>query len=125
MSRSPSFVPPFVRDSASSASSRMTESIVPSTGRRTARYAASVAPRSARAAISGSTPFVVSASTSAAPRTIWEKITPEFPRAPISAPRATSRASERRSDADDSSTASATARTVMVRFVPVSPSGTG
>ena len=36
----------------------------------------------------------VSPSTSATPRTIWEKMTPELPRAPISAPRATSRASE-------------------------------
>jgi hypothetical protein len=67
----------------------------------------------------------VSPSTSAAPRTIWEKITPEFPRAPINAPRATSRASDCRLAADVTSTASATARIVIVRFVPVSPSGTG
>src|SRR5206468_652338 len=64
-------------------------------------------------------------STSAAPRTICEKITPELPRAPISAPRATSRASDSRLAAEVASTASTTARTVIVRFVPVSPSGTG
>ena len=67
----------------------------------------------------------VSPSTSAAPRTICERMTPEFPRAPMSAPRATSRASDSRLAADVLSTASATARTVIVRFVPVSPSGTG
>ncbi len=71
-------------------------------------------------------PFVDSASTSATPRTIWERITPEFPRAPISAARATSCASARRSAAaSGAAIASATARTVSVRFVPVSPSGTG
>ena len=67
----------------------------------------------------------VSPSTSAAPRTICEKMTPLLPRAPMSAPRATSRASDCLLAADVCSTASATARTVIVRFVPVSPSGTG
>ena len=103
----------------------MTESIVPSTGRRTARYAASEAPRSARAVSAGSIPFVDSARTSATPRTIWERITPELPRAPISAARATACASAGRSAGSAEATASATARTVSVRLVPVSPSGTG
>ena len=125
MSSSPIGAGSSARLSASSASSRTTESIVPSTGRRTALYAASDAPRSARAASFGSTPFADSASTSAAPRTIWERITPELPRAPMSAARVTSCASAGRSAASEPPSASATARTVSVRFVPVSPSGTG
>ena len=83
--------------SASSASSRMTESIVPSTGLRTARYAASRrSPERARddrrRRSSSAAP-----STSAAPRTICERMTPELPRAPISAARVTSCASAGRS----------------------------
>ena len=66
-----------------------------------------------------------SPSTSAAPRTICEKITPEFPRAPISAARVSSFATAARSAALDASSASTIARAVSVRFVPVSPSGTG
>ena len=69
----------------------MTVSIVPSTGRRTARYAASLAERKARAII-GSSIGSRSPSTSAKPRTIWLKMTPELPRAPISAARESSRA---------------------------------
>ena len=111
-------------DSAASAISRMTVSIVPSTGRRTARYAASLAERNARAIIVSSIGSC-SPSTSAKPRTIWLKMTPEFPRAPISAARESSRATASWPSAFDFSSASTIARTVSVRFVPVSPSGTG
>ena len=97
----------------------MTVSIVPSTGLRTAAYASSLAPRKARSRSSDS------ASASAAPRTICERITPELPRADISAARVASRASACRSVAVEASSASTTPRAVSVRFVPVSPSGTG
>ena len=52
------------------------------------------------------------------PRASCERMTPEFPRAPIRIARPTSASASR-------SSASATARTVIVMFVPVSPSGTG
>ena len=52
-------------------------------------------------------------------------MTPELPRAPISAAREISFASAGRSSAPSASITSAIARTVSVRFVPVSPSGTG
>src|SRR5438067_10004055 len=56
---------------------------------------------------------------------ICERMTPEFPRAPINAARVTSLTSAARSSVVDLSSSSTTARTVIVRFVPVSPSGTG
>ena len=110
--------------SLSSAISRMTDSIVPSTGSRTARYAASRAPWNARATTAASI-FSASPSTSAAPRRICDRITPELPRAPISAARVTSFTSAGRSVALERSRPSTTARAVDVMFVPVSPSGTG
>jgi len=64
-------------------------------------------------------------SSSAAPRTIWERITPEFPRAFISAARVVSWASAPRFSAIEASSASSIPWTVSARFVPVSPSGTG
>ena len=116
--------PSFSALSPSSAISRMTESIVPSTGWRTARYAASLADRKAAASVCVSTsPFV--RSVSAAPRMICERMTPELPRAPISAARVTSLTRPARSSVVVLSSSSTTARAVIVRFVPVSPSGTG
>ena len=50
---------------------------------------------------------------------------PEFPRAPINAARVTSLTSPARSSVVVLSSSSTTARAVIVRFVPVSPSGTG
>ena len=82
--------------SASSASSRITVSIVPSTGRArrgTPRRSPSGTPARASASRSSSHP----PSTSAKPRTICDRITPELPRAPISAARAISCASRSRS----------------------------
>ena len=99
-------------------------SIVPSTGRLTARYAVSLAPRNARLRSDELTPSCVP-STSTKPRTICEKITPEFPRAPISAARVTSLATASLSAAVDASSASTIERSVNTRLVPVSPSGTG
>ena len=52
-------------------------------------------------------------------------MTPELPRAPISAARDSSFATASWPSADDASSASTIERTVSVRFVPVSPSGTG
>ena len=52
-------------------------------------------------------------------------MTPELPRAPISAARVSSFASTARSAAVEASSTSMIARAVSVRFVPVSPSGTG
>ena len=57
-------------------------------------------------------------SVSTTPRTSCERMTPEFPRAPIRMARAMPAPGSR-------SSASTTARTVSVMFVPVSPSGTG
>ena len=65
------------------------------------------------------------ASPSAIPRTICDVITPEFPRAPIRAPKLAAAATR---SADGSATGSASAsalRTVASMFEPVSPSGTG
>jgi len=59
------------------------------------------------------------------PRSTWERMTPELPRAPISAPSETTRATwDTVSCGRESSSASA-ARMVRDMFVPVSPSGTG
>jgi hypothetical protein len=52
-------------------------------------------------------------------------MTPELPRAPISAARVTSFATAALSEAVDASSASTIERRVRTRLVPVSPSGTG
>ena len=52
-------------------------------------------------------------------------MTPEFPRAPMSAARVTSFATDSLSAAREVSSASTIDRNVNTRFVPVSPSGTG
>ena len=59
------------------------------------------------------------------PRSICDRITPELPRAPINAARDSSFATASLPVADDASSVSTTDRSVRVRFVPVSPSGTG
>lgn len=69
-----------------------TLSMVPSTGRATAAYAAAAAASSAcRSAaacpVRGGAPFSAgSASASFMPRSNWARMVPELPRAPISAP---------------------------------------
>ena len=85
--------------------------------------AASAAERNAAARAAPST--LAPSSASAAPRTSWERITPEFPRAPIRRGPTRSRADLVPGRRPATSSASRTARTVKVMFVPVSPSGTG
>ena len=71
------------------------------------------------------------ASFSAAPRTIWLRITPELPRAPISAARATARTISGRFGSPSAeacssrSSSSITCRRVSAMLSPVSPSATG
>ena len=70
------------------------------------------------------------ATFSAAPRTIWLRITPELPRAPISAARATSRTISGRRGSPSAlrsslSSSSSTWRMVSAMLSPVSPSATG
>ena len=102
----------------------MTVSIVPSTGTFTAWYALVAPDRIAPARISPSTASC-SPSTRAIPRTIVLRMTPEFPFASIVAARWTSAASSAVVFAVERSSSSTMPCIVSVRFVPVSPSGTG
>ena len=110
---------------------RTAESIVPSAGSRTDAYAASAARASAADISTGSTSSPGrEASSSAAPRTICERITPLLPRAPSSAARATALTISSRLTSSIESTSSAfssstTARRVSAMLSPVSPSATG
>jgi hypothetical protein len=97
--------------------------IVPSTGRMTAWYAASLADRRARARVGPSQPPAWSM-TVTRPRSTWDRMTPELPRAPISDPWLIALHTEARSSPAASS-ASHTAMRVSDMLVPVSPSGTG
>jgi hypothetical protein len=77
---------------------------------------ANAPPRSAAAA----------AVTSASPRRIWDRITPELPRAPCNAPLASAAATCATSSVPDCASACAHAeRIVNSMFVPVSASATG
>ena len=78
-----------------------------------------------RPAIAAASIGAASPSDSAAPRTICERMTPELPRADISAARVTACANSGRPAVSAASSASTIPRAVSVRFVPVSPSGTG
>ncbi len=60
---------------------------------------------------------------SARPRRIWDRMTPEFPRAPIREPCATAWQTSSIREASPSS--AQTDSMVSAMFVPVSPSGTG
>ena len=109
--------------STASAANRTTVRMVPSTGRSTAWYAASVARRRpvtrSRAETDSS-----GAKVSARPRRICERITPELPRAPMSEPwRIASHTSCIPEPSPGSSPT--TDSSVRAMFVPVSPSGTG
>ncbi len=108
--------------SAASAAHRTTVRIVPSTGRMTAWYAASAAVRRPVATAAAST-VASRRKISASPRRIWERITPELPRAPISDPWAIASQTSGIPSAEESSWT--TDSSVSVMFVPVSPSGTG
>ena len=56
---------------------------------------------------------------------IWDKMTPEFPRAPSKAPRAKCAATASTLDEGFSVASRMAARSVRTMLVPVSPSGTG
>ena len=112
---------------AASAAPRATVRIVPSIGFMTAPYAAVDAAANARANVDASTASWARHSVDS-PRKIWHKITPEFPRAPISEPWAIA------CDADATvsgpfsaafASSVTTASDVNAMLVPVSPSGTG
>src|SRR5688572_24284052 len=66
-----------------------------------------------------------SASSSLKPRRKWASIIPELPRAPSTAARAMVRAVSGSGASPSARRASATARRVRLKLVPVSPSGTG
>ena len=108
---------------AAAAASRTTVRIVPSTGRRTASYAAADAELSADATARGPTSTACS-KVLVNPRRIWLRITPELPRAPMSEPWATAR-QVATSSAGTASISVTTASRVRAMLVPVSPSGTG
>ena len=59
------------------------------------------------------------------PRKIWLVITPELPRAPISAPKLIAAAIRSTVTSVTASASSSAALTVAYMFEPVSPSGTG
>ncbi len=103
---------------------RTTVSIVPSLGMETALYATLVPASNAFANVRVSASDLQFARTEQIPRKIWERMTPELPRAPRSAPL------EIRSHTDEKSVAAAESSftadcMVSDIFVPVSPSGTG
>ena len=110
---------------------RTAVSIVPSAGSRTESYAASAARASAALTRIGSISSPGrDASSSAAPRTICERITPLFPRAPRRAARATASTSSSRPRSSIGcplirSSSVSTARRVIAMLSPVSPSATG
>ena len=116
------------------AMSRRTVRIVPSTGWRTDAYARCAARAIAAPISTGSTSSPGRLmSSSAAPRMSCDRITPELPRAPSSAARATEStissrpmSSIRRSpSAARRSSSASTARSVSAMLSPVSPSATG
>ena len=109
---------------AAAAISRMTVSMVPSTGSFTARYAAAAPSLMACLKWSALSSSEV-AHTSQMPRMICDRMTPELPRAPISEPLVTAAATSGMLSASLCRSSSTTARMVSARFVPVSPSGTG
>src|SRR5215207_4341226 len=77
------------------------------------------------AAISGTLALSRWPSPSAKPRRKWASIIPELPRAPSTAARAMVRAVSGSGASPSARRASATARRVRLKLVPVSPSGTG
>ena len=109
---------------AASADSRMTVRIVPSTGLATAPYAV-LAPSDRAWARSRPLNRLLPPRPSAMPRKIWLVMTPELPRAPISAPKLMAAAIRSVDRSVAASASSRAALTVAYMLVPVSPSGTG
>src|SRR4051812_8065737 len=122
-------------DATEVAMSRITVSMVPSAGARTESYARWAERAIAEPISTGSTSSPGrEISSSAAPRTSWERITPLLPRAPSSAARATDSTIWSRpissivcspSACARRSTLSRQARSVSAMLSPVSPSATG
>src|SRR4051794_4109794 len=122
-------------DATEVAMSRITVSMVPSAGARTESYARWAERAIAEPISTGSTSSPGrEISSSAAPRTSWERITPLLPRAPSSAARATDSTIWSRpissivcspSACARRSTSSRQARSVSAMLSPVSPSATG
>ena len=112
---------------APAAAAAATVRIVPSTGRTTARRASSEAWPMASTRTSGPTPASPAAAMrSLIPRRSCERITPEFPRAPISEPWPMAlHTAARPAPASTPSSSLTTASRVSAMLVPVSPSGTG
>ncbi len=119
-----SFPPAPAAASAAAAASRTTVKIVPSTGRLTPLYAMRL-PSANAAANASPVRTRSSARLFAIPRRICERITPEFPRAPISAPCAAAFATSPTLWVRSSVTSRQADFIVSSIFVPVSPSGTG
>ena len=109
------------------AAAEATVRIVPSTGRTTALRARSEAWAMASVRTSGLTSAAPAAAMrSLMPRRSWERMTPEFPRAPMSDPCPMALHTSGRPDpASTPSSSLTTASRVRAMFVPVSPSGTG
>ena len=115
--------PPSAAMTAASADSRTTVRMVPSMGFNTASYAATEAAFKASASFAPLTSVTVE-KVPAMPRKICDKITPLFPRAPMSEPWLTAWQVEAKVSVAPSSSAT-TASSVRDILVPVSPSGTG
>ena len=98
--------------------------MVPSFGFITALYAVSTA-RSMAAAIVMASSSLDFLTPLVNPRSNWERITPEFPRAPRREPEEMAFASVSISGSVSALTSAAADMIVIVIFVPVSPSGTG
>jgi len=101
-----------------------TDSTVPAAGFDTAAVASSSARRSADRSAA---PLTVRAPSqlSASPRSTCERITPELPRAPATAPFARADTAAPTASAGSRTRASSADRMVCSRLVPVSPSATG
>ncbi len=118
---STSTTPPWRAPLAAVAASRQTVRMVPSTGRMTAASASRLAPSKASATPEAPT-APAAPRPSARPLRIWERITPELPRAPMSDPWMTALCT---AELSASSRPATTDSRVRAMLVPVSPSGTG
>src|ERR1700741_4703206 len=131
-------IPSPAHSSTASAAARNTEMMVPGTSRPPIEVMTRSTPRRSAAArvtasISGNSPpesAAAPAVTSAIPRRIWDRITPELPRAPFSAPVDRAPATRATQPAPPSTVARAFASAKAERMVnsmlaPVSESATG
>ncbi|MBP2647695.1 MAG: hypothetical protein H6Q77_1319 [Gemmatimonadetes bacterium] len=110
--------------SAELAASRATVRMVPSRG-SSSDCSSLLAPLRMAAATSATLAVRLSPTDSAKPMRKWASIMPELPRAPRTDARAMVFAVSGSGASPSARRASATARKVRLKFVPVSPSGTG